>query len=131
MNFRTWCRHYFPGGSFSQDGTHYSCRNHYRDDKNASLSFSDLDGGKWHDFGISEGGQVKFFCHEHGIPEVWDGADPWQENQPSRQEPPKRQDKKPTADDIERSEKARLLWEKSAPTDTHAYLEKKKISIKT
>jgi hypothetical protein len=57
MDFRSWCLHYFPGGTFSDGGDQYSCRNHYRDEKNASLSFCNSRRA-WNDFGQGEGGKM-------------------------------------------------------------------------
>jgi len=93
MNFREWCLHYFPGGTFSQNGTQYLCKNHLRGDANASLSFTTKDGGQYNDFG-DKGGQVKFFCHENNLP-TWEGADEWKEgattaDSPSRDNPKRR-----------------------------------------
>lgn len=132
MNFRTWCKHYFPGGTFSQDGIHYSCRNHYRDDKKPSLSFSDLDGGKWFDHGTGEGGAVKFFCRDHGIPEVWDGADPWEEN-PREGERTGGADIQPLPEREEPGQGDKLAairatWERAGPVRAdHTYLARKGI----
>ena len=72
MDFRSWCRHYFPGGTFSEGGDQYSCRNHFRGEKNPSLSFCNSRRA-WNDFGTGGGGRISEFCREHGLPE-WDGA---------------------------------------------------------
>ena len=61
-DFRDWCLHYFPGGSFSGDT--YSCKNVFRQEKRASLTITESN-QKWFDHGTGEGGDIRFFCHEH------------------------------------------------------------------
>lgn len=113
MDFRSWCLRYFPGGTFSDGGDQYSCRNHYRDEKNASLSFCDSRRA-WNDFGQGEGGKISEFCREHGLPE-WDGA------------PEHREERKPLPAPNERASEARRLWEQGNPVANHPYLTRKGI----
>ena len=113
MDFRSWCKTYFPGGTFSDGGDQYSCRNHYRDEKNASLSFCNSRRA-WNDFGQSEGGKISEFCREHGLPE-WDGA------------PEHREERKPLPAPNDRASEARRLWEQGDPVGNHPYLARKGI----
>ncbi len=117
MQFRDWCLYHFPGGRFSEGGSQYLCKNHLRGDTNASLSFTNKDGGKYNDFG-DKGGQVKFFCHENGL-DVWDGAEPWTENSTRSDAPlPSR----------ESSDAPRRLWESARPATEHPYCTRKGIA---
>ncbi|NCC85868.1 MAG: hypothetical protein EOM03_17380, partial [Clostridia bacterium] len=114
MRFREWCLHYFPHGTFSQNDTQYLCKNHLRGDTNASLSFTTKDGGKYNDFG-GEQGQVKFFCHQNGLP-TWEGADEWKEAAQAAPSP-------------SRDNSALRLWEASQPATSHPYATRKGISV--
>lgn len=111
MDFRTWCRHFFPGGSFSDGGDQYSCKNHLRGEKHASLSFCR---GKraWNDFGTGEGGRISDFCREHDIPE-WDGA------------PPKRETFAPSAPSSGGRGSVMKTWDRARPASEHPYLSAK------
>ncbi len=116
MQFRDWCLYHFPGGRFSEGGSQYLCKNHLRGDTNASLSFTNKDGGKYNDFG-DKGGQVKFFCHENGL-DVWDGAEPWTENSVPSAPSPSR----------ESSDAPRRLWERARSATEHPYCARKGIA---
>lgn len=111
MDFRTWCGHFFPGGSFSDGGDQYSCRNRFRGEKHPSLSFC---GGRraWNDFGTGEGGRISDFCREHGLPE-WDGA------------PRKRENLAPSAPSSAGRESVMKAWERARPASGHPYLSAK------
>ena len=130
MDFKTWCRHYFPKGSFSDGGKSYSCINHYRGEKNASLSFTNEGEGLWHDFAEDRGGLVRFFAKEHGLP-VWDGATPWREDLPRGNDipaPPPRPEPEESAEDAAKTAHAQALWSRAAPAEDHAYLVDKRIN---
>ena len=116
MNFRDWCPHHFPGGSFSGDT--YSCKNVFRGEKNASLSITEHN-QKWFDHGTGEGGDIRFLCHEHGI-EAWDGVKPWEESRERKDSPSP--DATPTEAD------AVTMWGNSVPVESHPYLDKKELS---
>lgn len=119
MDFRSWCLHYFPGGRFSSSGEDYGpVKNPYRDDSNASLTFGKRGVGKYNDFG-GRGGDIKFFVHEHGIPEVWDGAEPWEERREGGKILPSRGEDHPNAS------QAWQMWDEGKPADDHPYLRKK------
>ncbi|MEA4952725.1 MAG: AAA family ATPase [Aminivibrio sp.] len=113
MDFRSWCLHYFPGGTFTDSGDHYSCKNHFRGEKNDSLSFWNSGRG-WKDFGTNEHGKISDFCREHGLPE-WDGA------------PEHREEKKILPASNDKASEARRLWEQAKDAINHPYLTKKKI----
>lgn len=113
MDFRSWCKTYFPGGTFSDGGDHYSCKNHLRGEKKGSLSFWNSGRG-WKDFGVNEHGKISEFCREHGLPE-WDGA------------PEHREERKPLPAPNERASEARRLWEQGNPVANHPYLTRKGI----
>lgn len=113
MDFRSWCLHYFPGGTFSDGGDHYSCKNHLRGEKNGSLSFWNSGRG-WKDFGANEHGKISEFCREHGLPE-WDGA------------PEHREERKPLPAPNDRASEARRLWDQGKPVANHPYLTRKGI----
>jgi hypothetical protein len=116
MNFRDWCLHHFPGGRFSGDS--YVCKNVFRGEKNESFSITEHN-RKWHDFGTGEGGDIRFFCHEHGI-EAWNGVEPWKESRERKDSPA------PEANPNEPD--ARAMWECSVSVGTHPYLDKKGLS---
>ncbi len=113
MDFRSWCLHYFPGGTFTDSGDHYSCKNHFRGEKNDSLSFWNSGRG-WKDFGTNEHGKISDFCREHGLPE-WDGA------------PERREEKKILPASNDKASEARRLWEQAKDAINHPYLTRKKI----
>ena len=115
-DFRDWCLHYFPGGSFSGDT--YSCKNVFRQEKRASLTITERN-QKWFDHGTGEGGDIRFFCHEHGI-EAWAGVEPWKESLKRKDAP--EPDVKPT------EAEAVTMWEGSVPVESHPYLTKKGLS---
>ncbi|NCC58413.1 MAG: hypothetical protein EOM17_12400, partial [Synergistales bacterium] len=121
MDFRSWCKTYFPGGTFStsKDGENYGLvKNPYRDDSRPSLSFGTKGKGVYNDFG-GRGGDIKFFVHEHGIPEVWDGAEPWEERREGGKILSYR------GEDHANARQAWQMWEEGKPADDHPYLQKK------
>ena len=109
-DFRDWCLHYFPGGSFSGDT--YSCKNVFRQEKRASLTITERN-QKWFDHGTGEGGDIRFFCHEHGI-EAWAGVEPWKESLKRKDAP--EPDVKPT--EAEAVKVAAPVAPKVPPTET-------------
>lgn len=113
MDFRSWCLHHFPGGTFSGGGDQYTCRNHFRDDKKASLSFCESKRA-WHDFGLGEGGKISDFCRVHGLPE-WDGG------------PERREEEKVSPSSNNGIIEARRLWNRAKPAGDHPYLTRKGI----
>lgn len=115
MDFRSWCMQHFPGGTFTNNGDDYSCKNHFRDEKNASLSFSDSK-RSWNDFALDEGGRASEFCREHGLQE-WDGGPVRREGKVSLS---------PPAPD--NTSEVLQLWESAVPAEKHPYMAKKGIS---